>query len=67
MDIEGAELAVLEAMRKNGLVGPRMAVFVETHERLDPASLPRVRALQKWGREEALGYVNLYWGWARLT
>ena len=62
MDIEGAELAVLEAMRKNGLVGPRMAVFVETHERLDPASLPRVRALQKWGREEALGYVNLYWG-----
>ena len=62
MDIEGAELAVLEAMRKDGLAGPRMAIFVETHERLDPESLPRVRALQKWAREEALGYVNLYWG-----
>jgi len=62
MDIEGAELAVLEAMRQDGLVGPEMAIFVETHERLDPASLPRVRALQNWARSEAAGYVNLHWG-----
>ena len=62
MDIEGAELAVLEAMRADGLMSPRTAVFVETHERLDPASLPRVRALRDWARHHAAGYVNLNWG-----
>lgn len=62
IDIEGAELGVLEALRADGLLGPETAVFVETHERLDPASLPRVRALQNWARHEAPGYVNLHWG-----
>lgn len=62
MDIEGAELAVLEAMRADHLLGAKTAVFVETHERLDPASLPRVRALQHWARHGAPGYLNLQWG-----
>ena len=62
MDIEGAELPVLEAMRAADLIAPDTAVFVETHERLDPASLGRVLALQAWARDGARGYVNLNWG-----
>lgn len=66
MDIEGAELAVLEALRAADALGPETAVFVETHERLDLSTLPRVQALQAWARgdgtEAARAYVNLYWG-----
>lgn len=62
MDIEGAELMVLSAMRDAGLFHDGLAVFVETHERLDPESFGRVRALHRWARSEAPGYVNLNWG-----
>jgi FkbM family methyltransferase len=62
MDIEGAEIVVLDAMREAGLFGEDLAVFVETHERLDPATYPTVRALQDWARGRAPGYVNLNWG-----
>ena len=62
MDIEGAELDVLDAIRRDNLLEPGMAVFVETHERIDPAALPQVRALQSWARTDAAGYVNLNWG-----
>lgn len=62
MDIEGAELAVLGAMRAAGLFHPGLAVFVETHERLDPATFADVRALGRWARQDAPCYVNLSWG-----
>ncbi|WP_416916314.1 MAG: FkbM family methyltransferase [Roseicyclus sp.] len=62
MDIEGAELAVLAAMRAAGCFHDGLAVFVETHERLDPATYADVRALTLWARTAAPGYVNLNWG-----
>ncbi len=62
MDIEGAELDVLDALRAEGLLTPKTALFVETHERMDPSTLPRIAGLQAWARAECPSYLNLYWG-----
>lgn len=62
VDIEGAEWTILDALRKAGLLTGGMRLFVETHERLDPATLPLVRDWQTWASRQSDVYVNFYWG-----
>jgi FkbM family methyltransferase len=62
MDIEGAELEILEKMTVEAVLPPDTMVFVETHERLDRSHLKRVRSLQSWAKTDAGPYFNLFWG-----
>jgi FkbM family methyltransferase len=60
MDIEGAEWAVLRALFDRAL--DRFDIlFVETHERFDPALLAEARRLQRLAASLERPYVNLYW------
>jgi hypothetical protein len=47
MDIEGAELEILEALEAEGLFGAIRCLVVETHERKFKNLRPRYRALRK--------------------
>ncbi|WP_227284646.1 FkbM family methyltransferase [Boseongicola sp. H5] len=62
IDIEGAEWKVLAALQAAELLSDGVCVFVETHERLDPSTLPLVRRQQAWAARQTDVYVNLYWG-----
>lgn len=62
IDIEGAEVALLEALfDRSDLMGRISHIFAETHERLIPDHKPRVKALRARARELVHPYVNLYW------
>ena len=62
LDIEGAELAILQAMRDAGLFDRVRLTLAETHARLFPALAPRYQALRD---DLAAAYpvtrVNLDW------
>lgn len=47
MDIEGAELDILEALESEGLLDPIRCMIVETHERKFKALRPRYRSLRE--------------------
>lgn len=62
MDIEGAEWEILQKLIDHPLLARIDCIFVETHERVDPARyVPVFDMLQ--ARAEALTrpYINLYW------
>jgi len=61
MDIEGAEVELLEALLDDGLIYKIDALFVETHERMIPQLFDRYMALRQ--RIAALDqpYINLDW------
>ena len=62
IDIEGAEVALLEALfDRSDLMGRISHIFAETHERLIPGHEPRVKALRARTRRLERPYVNLYW------
>ena len=61
MDIEGAEWDVLEALEARA-PGRVQAMFVETHERIDPDKRPLVRRKQAEFAARDTPYINLYWG-----
>lgn len=64
MDIEGAELAILDALLPEGAADPALpceAIFVETHETLLPAHWPGVRRLRDLAARLPGGELNLYW------
>lgn len=61
MDVEGAEWDVLQAISDAGAMDKFDLMFVETHERLDPAVLPVVRQQQELAAKRQHPYVNLYW------
>ena len=62
IDIEGAEVALLEALfDRSDLMGRLSYIFAETHERLIPHHKPRVKALRARARGLERPYVNLYW------
>lgn len=62
MDIEGAELDILEAMEERDLFAPVRVTLVETHERKFPDLRPRFRALkERIGEKYATSKVNLDW------
>lgn len=62
MDIEGAELDILEAMDRDGLFAHVRCLVAETHERKFRALRPRYRALRAAVAERyASTHVNLDW------
>lgn len=62
MDIEGAEWDVLQALIKAPVLQRIDCIFVETHERFDPARyIPVFNELQDFAEKTARPYVNLYW------
>ena len=62
IDIEGAEVALLEALfDRPALMGRISHIFAETHEKLIPDHKPRIKALRARARRIVRPYVNLYW------
>ena len=62
IDIEGAEVDLLEALFENPDVLKRINyIFMETHETKIPSHKPRVQALRKKARGMKKPKFNLYW------
>ncbi|WP_099823236.1 FkbM family methyltransferase [Oceaniglobus indicus] len=62
MDIEGAELDILEEMHRQDLFGTVRCLVAETHERKFKALRPRFRQLRRdLGATYGPGHVNLDW------
>ena len=62
MDIEGAEWAILERLIAQPLLARIDCIFVETHERVDPARhVPLFERLQDHAETLERPYINLYW------
>lgn len=62
MDIEGAEVDLLEALFARPDILKRIDhIFAETHERLILAHEPRVNALRERAKLTKQPYINLYW------
>lgn len=62
MDIEGAEVDVLEALVRTKAIHRVQAAFVETHERQFPALRSRTYALMRSFARETPVTVNVDWG-----
>ena len=61
MDIEGAEMDILDHAVSGADLPAFGKLFVETHEHLDPTALPRIRELRKLASQVPNRYINLYW------
>lgn len=62
MDIEGSEWDLLEALIVHPVLALIDTMFVETHERVDPARyIPVFNRLQSFAAATARPYINLYW------
>ncbi|MEL7166825.1 MAG: FkbM family methyltransferase [Pseudomonadota bacterium] len=62
MDIEGAEWDLLQALLDHPVLARIDCIFVETHERYDPARcIPLFEALQDKAEAMTRPYINLYW------
>ncbi len=62
MDIEGAEWDILNRLIDHPVLSRIDCIFVETHERENPAKyVPMFDALQDRAEQIARPYINLYW------
>jgi len=62
MDIEGAEWDILNRLKGHPVLSRIDCIFVETHERQNPARfVPMFNDLQNWAEHIERPYVNLYW------
>jgi FkbM family methyltransferase len=62
IDIEGAEVDLLEALIKAPDLLNRIAyLFVETHENRIPSQKERVARLKRWAMKTTCPIINLYW------
>lgn len=62
MDIEGAEWALMRRLIDHPVLSRIDCIFVETHERIDPARyVPVFEALQDRAEQLTKPYINLYW------
>jgi len=62
MDIEGAEWDIMQRLIDHSLLTRIDCIFVETHERVDPARfVPIFDALQDRAEQLTRPYINLYW------
>ena len=61
MDIEGAEWGILEAIFAGRMPLAFDALFVETHERLEPVRYRQVVAMRRAARAMTAPYINLFW------
>lgn len=62
MDIEGSEWELMEALIAHPVLSRIDCIFVETHERVDPARyIPVFNRLQAYAESIERPYINLYW------
>ena len=61
MDIEGAEVPILEKLLDTGLIARIECTFAETHERIIPELASRTLALRRRIACEGLQNINLDW------
>lgn len=61
MDIEGAEFDILKSIFADPARCPVEALYVETHEMLDPAKIPLIDRLRAEAESLPRPVVNLYW------
>ncbi|MEP7240627.1 MAG: FkbM family methyltransferase [Devosia sp.] len=61
LDIEGAEAEVLEALLDSGVHRSIQRIFVETHERLDPALAVRIGAIRGRVSGPDFAHIDLDW------
>ena len=62
MDIEGAEWEILTRLIEHPVLNRIDCIFVETHERTDPAKyVPLFDMLQTRAEQLSKPYINLYW------
>lgn len=61
MDIEGAEWGILEAIFAGRMPLAFDALFVETHEKLEPSRYAQVVGMRRAAHALQSPYVNLYW------
>ena len=62
MDIEGAEWDLMNRLIDHPVLNRIDCIFVETHERIDPAKyVPMFDALQDRAEQLTRPYINLYW------
>ncbi len=62
MDIEGAEWEIMNRLIDHPVLSRIDCIFVETHERVDPAKyVPMFDALQDRAEQLTRPYINLYW------
>ncbi|MEM7718478.1 MAG: FkbM family methyltransferase [Pseudomonadota bacterium] len=62
MDIEGAEWAIMNRLIDHPVLTRIDCIFVETHERIDPARyVPMFDELQNRAEQMTKPYINLYW------
>jgi FkbM family methyltransferase len=61
MDIEGAEVPILERLLDTGLIDRMDYVFAETHERMIPELVDRTAALRKRVTSEGRRNISLDW------
>ncbi len=62
MDIEGAEWDIMNRLIDHPVLARIDCIFVETHERVDPAKyVPMFDALQDRAEQLTKPYINLYW------
>lgn len=62
MDIEGAEWEVLNRLIDHPVLSRIDCIFVETHERQNPAKfVPMFDRLQERAEQIKRPYINLYW------
>lgn len=61
IDIEGAEFDILEEIFARPSDFPVASIFVETHERNDPALVAQVRRMRRDAETLAAPSINLYW------
>ncbi|OYU18360.1 MAG: FkbM family methyltransferase [Rhodobacteraceae bacterium PARR1] len=61
MDIEGAEFDILTSIFADPAACPAEALYVETHEMLDPAKIPLIDRLRAEAESLPRPVVNLYW------
>ena len=61
MDIEGAEFGILEEIFRAPAAQNFDALYVETHERLDPSKIPLIDRLRAEAEAIPHPVINLYW------
>jgi len=62
MDIEGAEWEIMKRLIDHPVLSRIDCIFVETHERIDPAKyVPLFDELQHRAEQMTKPYINLYW------
>lgn len=61
MDVEGAEIDILEKIIQNKTYKKIRLLLIETHEKKIPSHVERVKSLKKTIEEQGLDHIKLNW------